>query len=103
MRESRGEAVSIPDVGYDVYRALLDYLLSDHLGQGLVAETLLELMMLANAYGLTRLEQLAARKIATALDANNVQEVARCAALIGEYHLHRAAERYAKGLTPCEC
>lgn len=95
MRESRGEAVCVADISYDVYRALLDYLLSDHLTAQLPAETYLELMMLSNAYGLGRLEQLCARKLAAVLDMNNVGEIARCASLIGEQHLHRAADRYA--------
>ena len=51
-------------------------------------------MMLANAYGISRLEQLCARKIATRLDANNVHEVARCASLIGEPYLQRATQKY---------
>lgn len=96
MRESRGEAVRVPDVGYEVYRALLDYLLSDYLAGHLPPETLLELMMLSNAYGIGRLEQLCARKLASVLDMHNVGEVARCASLIGEQHLHRAADRFAR-------
>ena len=96
MRESRGEAVRVPDVPYDVYRALLDYLLSDHLSGFLRAETLLELMMLSNAYGILRLEQLCARQLARELDTSNVSEIARCAALIGEHHLLRAADRFAE-------
>ena len=95
MRESRG-AVRVPDVGYDVYRALLDYLLSDYLAGHLQPDTLLELMMLSNAYGIARLEQLCARKLASVLDTHNVGEVARCASLIGEHHLHRAADRFAR-------
>ena len=94
MRESRGEAVRVPDVQYEVYRALLDYLLSDYLAEPCPPETLLELMMLANAYGIVRLEQLCARKLARRLDASNVNEIGRCACLIGEHHLHRAAGKF---------
>ena len=90
----RGEAVRVPDVQYEVYRALLDYLLSDYLAEPCPPETLLELMMLANAYGIVRLEQLCARKLARRLDASNVNEIGRCACLIGEHHLHRAAGKF---------
>ena len=100
MRESRGEAVRVPDVPYGVYRALLDYLLSDYLSDYLQAETLLELMMLSNAYGVQRLEQLCARQLARELDAHNVCEIGRCAALIGEHHLVRAADRFAQAQQP---
>ena len=98
MRESLSESVTITDASYDVYRALLDYLLSDYLSNHLVAETTLELMMLANAYGISRLEQLCALSIAALLDPQNLSEVARCAGLIGEHHLRRAAEKYAERL-----
>jgi hypothetical protein len=97
MRESRAEAVRVPDVSYSTYRALLDYLLSDYLAEGLEIETTLELMMLANAYGIARLEQICARSLASRLDASNVLEVARCAAMIGEHHLRRAADKFAAG------
>ena len=62
MRESRGEAVRVPDISYDVYRALLDYLLSDCLAEHLGIDMTRELMMLSNAYGITRLEQLCDRR-----------------------------------------
>lgn len=59
MRESRGEPVVVSEQSYAGYRALLDYLLCDELSVTLQAETLLECMMLANAYGIVRLEQYA--------------------------------------------
>ena len=79
-----------------VYRTLLDYLLCDQLSDRLSCEGVLELMMLSNLYGLSRLEQLCARRLASRLDESNVQEIARCASLIGEQHLHRAADRFAR-------
>ena len=101
MRESSGEAVRVPDVAHAVYRALLDYLLSDYLACQLASETLLELMMLSNAYGITRLEQMCAHKLAATLDATNVSEVGRCAALIGAHHLHRAADKFTQAQAQC--
>ena len=94
MIESRGAAVQVPDVSYTVYRALLDYLLCDELTEGLDTELLLELMMVSNAYGVTRLEQLCARKLITRLESENVEEIGRCAHLIGSCFLLRAAEKF---------
>jgi hypothetical protein len=54
----------------------------------------IELMMLANAYGIFRLEQLCARKLASSLDVDNVQAVAGAAELIGEGHLLRATQKF---------
>lgn len=71
------------------------YLLSDYLDHTLPAEPTLELMMLANAYGASRLEQLCARQLATRLDVSNVHEVARCAQLIFSSQLQRATEQFA--------
>ena len=65
------------------------------LSDELPCDTTLELLMLANAYGVARLEQLCARKLAARLDAQNVAEIGRCAGMIGEAHLERAAGRYA--------
>ena len=103
MRESReGEVVCVPDVSYSVYRALLDYLLSDEISEHLPTEAALELMMLANSYGVVRLEQLCARKLAYRLDASNVTDIARCADLINERHLLRAATKFMDWLSPSE-
>ena len=49
---------------------------SDALADTLSAEYLLGLMMLANAYGVSRLEQMCARRLITRMDADNVHEVA---------------------------
>jgi len=99
MRESLGETVVVGDVSYAVYRALLDYLLCDELSEGLQPESLVECMMLANAYGVLRLEQLCARKLVQRLDENNVAEVGRCAHLIGAAHLERACGRFSRQIT----
>ena len=95
MRESRaGEPVYVTDVQYSVYRALLDYLLCDELPLQMETSVTLDLMMLANAYGVTRLESLCARRLVNKLDQKNVGEVARCANLIGSMHLKRAADSF---------
>ena len=93
MRESRGEPVQV-DATYTTYRALLDYLLCDELDAGLCTEALLDLMMLSNAYGITRLEQLCARKLITRIDDDNLEAVGSCAQLIGASHLSRAVQRF---------
>ena len=67
------------------------HLLCDELTEGLDTELLLELMMVSNAYGVTRLEQLCARKLITRLESENVEEIGRCAHLIGSCFLLRAA------------
>lgn len=96
MRESRtGEVVRVCDVSYPVFRALLDYLLCDSLSDELPCDATLELLMLANAYGVTRLEQLCELKLTSRLDVDNVHEIGRCAAMIGAVYLERAAEKYA--------
>lgn len=51
-------------------------------------------MMLANSYGVERLEQLCARRLCTLLDVHNVREVGRCAGIVGDVHLSRATERF---------
>lgn len=94
MRESFENTVRIPDVGYDVFRALLCYLLTDELSADLPVGALLEIMMLSNAYGVMRLEQLCARRVAAALSEHNACDAFRCAELIGECHLLRAAEKF---------
>lgn len=95
MRESRaGEVIAVPDVSYVTYRALLDYLLSDAISDELGYEPTAELMMLANAYGVCRLEQLCARRLAARLSPDNMREIGHCASLIGEAHLQRAAEKF---------
>jgi len=95
MRESHsGATVRVLDVSYAVYRALLDYLLCDEPAADLPVDLLLELMMLANAYGVARLEQLCASRLMARIDAQNVSEVGRCASLIGQAHLARAVDKY---------
>jgi hypothetical protein len=97
MRESRlasGEPVRITDTCYDVYRALLDYLLCDELREALETSVVLELMMLANAYGVTRLEQMCASKLISRLDAENVEAVGHCAQMIGAGYLAREADKF---------
>ena len=86
--------IAVPDASYVAYRALLDYLLCDEISDDLPCDVLAELMMLANAYGVCRLEQLCARRLAARLDADNMREVAHCASLIGEAHLQRAVEKF---------
>lgn len=51
-------------------------------------------MMLANAYGLMRLEQLCARLVGSWLSEQNAPEIHRCAELIGECYLQRAAAKW---------
>jgi hypothetical protein len=96
MREARGDPVEVCGVSYEVYRALLDYLLCDVLKETLEPHNTLELMMLANAYGVERLEQLCARQLITTLSVSNVHEVGRCAEMIGSGHLVRAAEKFVR-------
>jgi len=97
MRESYEGSVKIPDVSYAAFRSLLTYLLTDEvppdLGDLSLLHVVLELMMLANAYGVLRLEQMCARLITGYLSEANAKEVHDCAELIGECHLQRAAAK----------
>ncbi|KAL1496326.1 hypothetical protein AB1Y20_016283 [Prymnesium parvum] len=93
MRESFAGSVEVPGVGYATYRSLLSYLLTDELTADLPTPVLLELMMLANAYGVKRLEQLCALAIARLLSERNAKEVLCYAEMIGECYLQRAAEK----------
>lgn len=102
MRESRGEAVQVGEVSYAVYRALLDYLLCDDVAKGLPTELLLELMMLANAYGVLRLEQMCAGKLTRRLDSENAEYIGHYAQLIGSGHLGRAASKVLPRSTTCQ-
>ena len=94
MRESYEAVVRISDVSYDTFCALVDYLLTDDLAPHLAAEKALDLLLLANAYMIVRLEQLCARRLVEIFDEENVAEVARCASLIGATQLERAATRW---------
>ncbi|KAL3904642.1 MAG: hypothetical protein SGPRY_011209 [Prymnesium sp.] len=91
MRECHDDTVKIPDVSYTAYRALLSYLLADELSSDLSVAEMVELMMLANAYDVKRLEQLSAHAIAPLLDKRNAAEVLSCAESIGQSYLVRAA------------
>ena len=51
---------------------------------------------MVTSQGIARLEQLCARQLARQLDTHNVGEVLRCASLIGEHHLHRSADKFAR-------
>ena len=95
MRESIEGVVHVPDVEYVVFRALINYLLADVIDSELTVSSLLELMLLANAYGVVRLEQLCVRLVSAALSELNASEIYQCANLIGEFYLKRAAEKYA--------
>ena len=86
----------MPDVAYPVFRALLDYLLTDEVSENINADEALELMMLANAYGVLRLEQLCEHLVAMRLSEQNVHEVSRCAEMIGACQLQRATARLLK-------
>ena len=95
MRECCNASVQIPDVDYTVFRALLDYLLTDELAEAeLTVVAVLELMMLANAYGVLRLEQLCEQSVSENLAESNVDDVRSCAQLIGSARLERAAEKF---------
>ena len=95
MRECCDASVQIPDVDYTVFRALLDYLLTDELAEAeLTVVSVLELMMLANAYGVLRLEQLCEQSVSENLAESNVDDVRSCAQLIGSARLERAAEKF---------
>jgi hypothetical protein len=94
MRESYEAVVRISDVSYDTFCALVDYLLTDELAPHLAAEKALDLLLLANAYMIVRLEQLCASRLVEIFDEENVAEVARCATLIGATQLERAATRW---------
>ena len=93
MRETFEGSVSIHDVGYAAFRALLTYLLTDELSADMGMHVVLELMMLANAYGVLRLEQMCARLIGSFLSEQNAKEIHDCAELIGECYLQRAAAK----------
>lgn len=103
MRESLGGPVELPGVGYDVFRSLLHYLLTDDLTDELeraadAPDGLLELMVLANAYGERRLEAVCGMRLERRLDASNVDEVLRCATLISAPHLQLAAAKFQEAL-----
>ena len=80
-------------MGYAAFRALLTYLLTDELSADMGMHVVLELMMLANAYGVLRLEQMCARLIGSFLSEQNAKEIHDCAELIGECYLQRAAAK----------
>lgn len=90
MRECR-ETVCVHDVAYVTFRALIDYLLTDETPDELSVPALLDLMMLANRYGVMRLEQLCARMIGHNVSEDTAPDVAMCANLIGSSELHRVA------------
>jgi len=102
MREAQEGVVRLPNVSYSVFRALLDYLLTDELPEeledanarcDLALDGALELMMLANAYGVQRLEQLCQQVLVKGISKQNVHEISRCAQLIGASQLQRASAR----------
>jgi len=102
MREAHEGIVRLPNVSYSVFRALLDYLLTDEMPEGFentdqrceaVLDAALELMMLANAYGVLRLEQLCEQVLVAGVSKQNVHEISRCAQLIGASQLQRASAR----------
>lgn len=94
MREATEAVVRIPDIAYTTFRALLDYLLTDEIAAALSSEEVLDLLMIANKYGVYRLEQLCETRLSMQLNAESVHEVAECASLIGSSQLERAAARY---------
>lgn len=94
MREATEAVVKIPDINYTSFRALLDYLLTDEISTSLEVEETLSLLMVANRYGVHRLEQLCETRLALRLNAQSVHEVAECANLIGCSQLARAAAKY---------
>ena len=103
MREcADGGVVHVAGVPHDAFRVLLGYLLTDELpdettaGAEVSAELALAVLMLANAYGVTRLEQICEGRLTRQLDAENVAEIARCAHLIGSRQLQRAADRFVR-------
>ena len=106
MREcAHGGVVVVSGVPYDAFRVLLGYLLTDELpdaepGAEVSAELALDVLMLANAYGVIRLEQMCEARLTRQLDADNVAEVARCAHLIGSRQLQRAADRFVRLAPP---
>ena len=88
------------DVDYAAFRGLIDYLLTDEGPERLPTQVVLDLMMLANTYGVRRLEQLCARALADQLSLDNAHEVRHCASLIGASHLVRAASKLVPA-APC--
>uniref|UniRef100_A0A6U5EUN1 BTB domain-containing protein n=1 Tax=Calcidiscus leptoporus TaxID=127549 RepID=A0A6U5EUN1_9EUKA len=108
MRESSEGRVRVPHVSYVVFRGLIDYLVTDHLPGTLSTEAVLDLMMLANAYGVQRLEQLCELSLAARLSEQNAAELSRCAELIGACQLKRASAKLLAGggaavALPVEC
>ena len=101
MRECVEGLVRLPcDVDYAAFRGLIDYLLTDEGPERLPTQVVLDLMMLANTYGVRRLEQLCARALADQLSLDNAHEVRHCASLIGASHLVRAASKLVPA-APC--
>lgn len=97
MRESNESLVRVPHVSYNVFRGLIDYLVTDQLSATLSTEAVLDLMMLANAYGVLRLEQLCELYLSARLSEHNVAELSRCAELIGACQLKRASAKLLEG------
>ena len=102
--------MAVADVQYVTFRALLDYLLTDETPDELSVPALLDLMMLANRYGVIRLEQLCVRMIGHNVSDHNAPppDVAYCAQMIGSSDLHRVSNHLlsAAGVkgsaSPCE-
>ena len=86
--------MAVHDVEYETFRALLAYLLTDEPPDALAVQPLLDLMMLSNAYGVVRLEQLCARTLTRVMSEQDAREVSRCAGLIGSGELMRAASSF---------
>lgn len=93
MRESSERVIRLPDVPYAAFRSLIDYLLTDEVPEPTPAEQALDLIVLANAYQMTRLEQICEQRLLRLLDKDNAADVASCAELIGSSQLVRAARR----------
>mmetsp|Transcript_28556 Transcript_28556/g.87381 ORF Transcript_28556/g.87381 Transcript_28556/m.87381 type:complete len:335 (+) Transcript_28556:746-1750(+) len=103
MRESSARVVKLPGVPYHAFRSLIDYLLTDEVSEVLSAEHALDLIMLANAYQLTRLEHICEQMLLPLVDKDNAREVSSCADLIGASLLHRVAKRMLDDPKPVMC
>jgi len=97
MRECSDDVVKVPGVAYAAFRSLVNYLFTDDLPRGMSAAHALELMMLANAYQLTRLEQLCEQALLLLLDRENASDIVAFAELIGACGLARASKRLIEG------
>lgn len=76
MAESRSQVVTLADVSYDVFMAMVQFLYTDHLPTG---DLVMPLLHQAQKFGLPRLSLLCQRRLEAHLDPFNVATILEAA------------------------